>query len=79
MILVNFRLDKGVKNGSVIGIFLHFASKTLTVFNDGHQQGDPISIYNQNERMDNKIYYPVISLNKNIQVLINCINTVMYF
>jgi len=60
--------EKGIKVGSVVGMFLHFASKTLTVFNDGMQQGDPISIYNQNERLESKIYFPVISLNKSTQV-----------
>ena len=77
-----YRLDKSIQLGSKVGMFLHFATNTLTFFLGGKQHGDPINFYS-GSKTQNSIFYPAVSLNNGSQVrrefLDNCVFTKPYF
>lgn len=60
------RLNGGIHVGSVIGILLDLTQGTLRYFIDDQPHG-PIAFSNLNL---GDVYYPAVSLNKNVQLML---------
>mgnify|MGYP002384851992 CR=1 FL=1 len=58
------RLNRGIQHGSVVGILVDFETKVLKFFLDDQEHGTMKLI----DLQENEIYYPAVSLNKNVHV-----------